>query len=194
MHPYATDSSERRIVPFTLAVLAIISALLVSKIFAPSAPWWFDMPAPLGFYGLYWTLFDRRVWRWPLLRSISLVRVPDFNGTWIGDGESSYRENGERKTYRIELRIKQEWTRFRVTGETAASRSESLIGAVTLEDGEYPSISYEYRNVPGAGAAAGMHAHPGMARLERINPMEIRGEYYTGRDRQNYGTLRLRRR
>jgi hypothetical protein len=36
-----------------------------------------------------------------------------------------------------------------------------------------------------------IHIHPGMARLELVEATRLEGEYYTGRDRQNYGTLHL---
>jgi hypothetical protein len=39
-----------------------------------------------------------------------------------------------------------------------------------------------------------MHAHPGMTRLEMVDATHLEGEYYTGRDRQNYGTLHLTKR
>ncbi len=199
MHPYATDSDERaRFVPLVLTVAAIVSAYGLSKLIDASGMqaklWWVEFPSVAGFYALYWKAFDKWVWKWKLLRAIRLVRVPDFAGDWEGEGVSSYIENGERKRYNIEVHIEQEWTKFRVSARTQQSRSESVIGSIIVGDGRYPSISYEYENKPSQHAAETMHAHPGMTRLELTDPTTLDGEYYTGRDRQNYGTLHLRRR
>ena len=60
-----------------------------------------------------------------------------------------------------------------------------------LDDGGGPMLSYEYRNEPKPHAAATMHPHRGMTRLGLVSPGRLEGEYYTGRDRQNYGTLSL---
>jgi hypothetical protein len=50
MHSYSTDSSERRVVPLLLALLAIALAWVSSKFLAAahlSAPWWVDAPATM---------------------------------------------------------------------------------------------------------------------------------------------------
>jgi hypothetical protein len=52
-------------------------------------------------------------------------------------------------------------------------------------------LSYEYRNDSKPHAAKTMHPHRGMTRLGLVSPGRLEGECYTGRDRQNYGTLRL---
>jgi hypothetical protein len=198
MHPYATDSNERKSVPFILAVAAIISAYFLSKLIDASGMQdklkWIDLPSVAGFYGIYWKLFDKWIWKWKPLRVIRLVRVPDFAGDWEGEGVSSYIENGERRRYDIRVHIEQEWTKIQISARTQESRSESLIGSVIVGNGRNPTLSYEYQNHPGQHAAQTMHAHPGMTRLEVIDPTTLDGEYYTGRDRQNYGTLQLRRR
>jgi hypothetical protein len=52
-------------------------------------------------------------------------------------------------------------------------------------------LSYEHYNEPKPHAAETMHPHRGMTRLELIAPAVLDGEYYTSRDRKNYGTLRV---
>ncbi len=58
-------------------------------------------------------------------------------------------------------------------------------------------LSYEYLNEPKAATSAlTMHTHRGTARLTVAvvdNPRILDEEYYTGRDRQMYGSLRLER-
>lgn len=199
MHPYATDSSERRTVPILFAIAAVASAWQLPKVVEhlqlQALLWWADLPAVWGFYVLYWGIFEKWLWTWPLLRFIRLVRVPDLRGEWVGEGVSSYDDGGGKPTpYDMRLTIRQEWTRCSVRMETGHSRSDSTIAAVLVEHGGRPRLSYEYQNQPGAHAAGTMHAHPGMTRLEMIDETHVEGEYYTGRDRRSYGTMRLTRR
>jgi hypothetical protein len=157
--------------------------------------WWLDLPAVWGFYVLFWRMFDRLLWNWPLLRVIGLVKVPDLGGRWVGHGLSSYKDAAGRPTeYGITITITQRWTACLVHTETDASWSDSLIGAILLGNGRPPALSYEYKNQPRAHAGSTMHAHPGMTRLEMADATHLVGEYYSGRDRQTYGTLTLTRR
>jgi len=199
MHPYATDSHERKTVPLILAMLAIGSAYGLSWLLGVTSLqdklWWLEIPSVLGFYGFLWWLFDRCIWKWKLLRTVGLVRVPDFNGRWRGHGISSYlREDGNRAEFDFQLEIGQEWTRLHVRMETAESASDSLIGAIVVGDGRRATLSYEYESHPRASAVETMQIHRGSARLERVNDDDsLEGEYYTGRGRQNYGEMKLQR-
>jgi hypothetical protein len=92
MHSYATDSGERRYVPGLLGVLSIVAALLLHKLLSflsiewPwfAVPWWFDAPSVMGFYAIFYSVFEKRAWKWNLLRRIGIVGLPDLNGTWRG--------------------------------------------------------------------------------------------------------------
>ena len=56
----------------------------------------------------------------------------------------------------------------------------------------HPTLDYMYVNEPGAGALESMHAHRGTAMLEFKDGV-LEGDYYTGRDRREIGTIRLQR-
>src|SRR3984893_10900378 len=80
MHGYSTDSDEKRIVPLFLAGLAIALAWMSSNLLATehfSMPWWMDAPSSMFFYGTLYALFDRRLWRHPLMRKLGLVKTPN---------------------------------------------------------------------------------------------------------------------
>ena len=64
---------------------------------------------------------------------------------------------------------------------------------VLTDDPSGTVLSYEYLNEPVAAAGATMHAHRGTARLVLQGESDLDGEYYTGRDRQQYGALRIHR-
>ena len=56
--------------------------------------WWLSVPSFAGCYsGLHW-LFDRYLWRLGLLRELKLIHLPDLNGSWVGEVESSYSQDG----------------------------------------------------------------------------------------------------
>lgn len=194
MHPYATDSTERKSIPLVLAVLSIISSYVLGELvewLQWKNLWWLDLPAVFGFYGLFWLAFDGWMWRWPLLHDTRIVRVPDLNGHWKGYVRSSF--DGQAENRPVDVDIEQSWTKIRVVLRTEHSRSMSVIGAVMIYDGPEPWLTYEYRNEPKSGAAATMHAHRGLTRLEVLERNMLEGEYYSGRDRENQGVLHLAR-
>jgi hypothetical protein len=153
---------------------------------------WLDVPAVWGFYSLFRRAFDRCLWALRPLRRIGLVTVPNLAGRWQGQGLSSYKGGGkEAQAFDVEVTIDQTWTKCRIHLTTATSQSNSLIGSILVEDRDRPSLNYEYRNEPRAHAGETMHAHLGVARLDVIDETHLEGEYYTGRDRREYGTLNL---
>lgn len=195
MHPYATDSIERRRLPLYMVGASILLAWLLNRalgLAGLTVPWWIDAPSVAGFYGLIYTFFDRRAWRIPLARVLGLVKIPDLNGTWSGTVHPSGGEHDYEHPATVE--ITQSWRDLCVRLRTANSGSRSVIGAVTVEGPEDAVVTYEYANEPGANSADGMHAHRGTARLI-LSPdgRILEGDYYTGRDRKSHGALRLER-
>lgn len=198
-HTYSTDSPERRYVPFFIAAAAIGAIFLTSHLldeYKVILPWWASLPIDtMAFYGAFYELFDRYVWKWGLLRWLKITRIPNLSGQWHGQvdpAETKGVSAGLGAKAEITIRIKQTWTRLTIAGETKLSKSHSLSGSIIVKDERH--ISYEYVNEPSASAPATMHIHRGTARLflnDKCTVLE--GEYYSGRDRQNVGTIRLTR-
>jgi hypothetical protein len=195
VHPYATDSGERTTIPILLGALALGAAYLLGKLIAWlnwQNLWWLDLPGVWGFYVVFLWLFDRWVWRWDLLRTVGLVKVPDLNGKWKGIGVSSFKEEEKLKEYNVEVDFRQRWRSLCVFLDTETSRSQSVIAGFLISDKRNPLLSYEYQNDPRPHSAKTMRPHRGMTRLELVAPTILDGEYYTGSpDKQNYGSLRL---
>jgi hypothetical protein len=193
VHPYSTDSSERETVPLYLAGAAIASALALGWILAILKwlpPAWIDAPSTIAFYGFYYQLFRVWIWKWPLLRVFGVVKLPNLTGEWDGHVITTYDELHGKHT--VHVSIQQSWTDMRVILKTPDSQSTSLIGAILTRD--LVMLSYEYLNEPLPGAVGTMHAHRGSARLTLSdNGTALDGDYYTGRDRTNYGSLTLRK-
>jgi hypothetical protein len=193
VHPYSIDAEERRTVPFFLAILGILAALGLNKSLAWlnfSLPWWFDAPATMGFYTLFYMAFDRWIWRLSLLHTLALIRTPRLSGKWKAEIASSFGERGG--THAANVEIRQTWTRIVIELETAHSRSHSSVAGVVLDAPNGPVLTYEYLNEPTGAATTTMHMHRGVARLRLTSQGQVlQGEYYSGRDRQNHGSLRL---
>jgi len=192
MHPYATDSKERANVVAFLALLsvAITYGFHVSLSKAGIQwPWWLEAPSVWGVFGGLYMLFDKRLWRYKWLRKIGIVKVPDFNGQWNVHGHSI----NHKEDFTGIIHIRQTWTRLSVTLETERSRSHSLTASLLLNQPDGITLSYEYRNEPKPNALSTMHAHKGTTVLRSKDEGILEGEYYSGRDRLNYGILSLRR-
>lgn len=195
LHPYATDSPERKSVPLILAVAAILTALLISKAFAYlrwTVPWWFDAPSVMSLYGLFHAAFDRYVWKWSVCRQIGLIVVPNLSGDWAFRIRSNYRQTD------VDARatITQTWRGIHIRLETGQSRSASRIAALLTADPNEFVLTYEFLNTPRQSAVATMHMHHGSAeiRFPRGDTVALGdGEYYSGRDRENRGELHVTR-
>lgn len=193
MHAYCTDSQERRNVIIGIALLSVPLAYglhWVTKAFNWQIPWWMDAPSVWGIALVLYELFDKWLWRQPLLQKIGIVKLPDLNGKWHGTGHTSF---DERKPYEIDLIIKQTWTHISIYLETNQSNSRSLTASLSVNEPEGPVLTYEFRNDPKSNAPSSMHSHRGTAVLKLKSSDCLEGEYYSGRDRQNYGSLTLGR-
>ncbi len=198
MHPYATNSTERKMVVVYLTITGVLLAYALNRLLQVTGltvPWFVDAPSVMGFFGgLYW-VFDRYLWKLGWMRSISLVRVPDLNGKWSGEVHSSFSQLPTQINVNVE--ICQTWTALLVKMDSGVSHSKSVMGAIFVGDDGSSTLTYEYSNEPRALALDTMHAHRGTAYLvlkKHDNRELLEGDYYAGRDRQNVGQITLERR
>lgn len=192
MHAYATDSDERKIIPLFIAVISILAAWILNAVGTKyfSIPWWFDAPSVMGFYGFFYKAFDRFVWSKCFMRKIGLVKIPDLNGSWRGYVTSSFDKHEEK--FDISIDIYQTWTKIVLILKTPSSESQSEAVAITIANPNLIRLSYTYFNKPKSDATQTMHPHEGTARLNLSGDCKsLDGDYYTGRGRQNYGTVHL---
>jgi len=191
MHPYSTTSEERSTLPFAFAGVAMGLAWLLSLITGKTHPaFWLEVPGTFTLYCILLWGFRSYLWKWQLFQATGIVKIPDISGDWSGYVTSSFDSLAQQHPVRV--RIQQNWTHLLVQLSAEQSESESIVASMAV--GEEIVLSYQYRNTPKQSAKGTMHAHIGTASLKLSdNRSELSGEYYSGRDRANQGTILLTR-
>jgi hypothetical protein len=143
----------------------------------------------MGFYSAYYELSKHVLWRPPIMQKWGGVKVPVLIGSWKGHVITSFDE--AKGKHPVEATIVQNWTEIQISMKSAYSKSHSIVGSILISEDE-TVIDYEYKNEPLATAIGTMHAHRGTASLVlSAGGHTLSGDYYSGRDRQNFGSLHL---
>lgn len=80
----------------------------------------------------------------------------------------------------------------RLECRTEQSESHSLTASLLVQQPGGMTLSYQYQSEPKLVTSPTMHPHRGTAVVKwKAKGELLEGEYYTGRGRQNYGTVRL---
>ncbi len=193
MHPYSIDTEERKNILLSLAIIGVAFSWSFYKIlgnYQISLPWWVESPSILFFYGVLFIVFDK--WAWKIFGRIGFVKTPNLNGEWNGDLKTSFDEHSSE--VKATLKIFQDWTKIKIILITKGSSSYNETASFVIEAPEGIHLSYQYINEPKSSATKTMRIHRGTARLlfnEKENTLV--GEYYSGRDRQNFGSLNFKR-
>ena len=191
MHSYEVEGRAKVVVSLAVASMLIVWLLHVVLDAIDFQPqWWLSVPSFAGCYSVLYWLFDRYVWRLGLLRRLKLFQLPDLDGKWVGEIESSYSQDG--RAYSVSVVILQRWSKVLVRLETEHSRSRSVAATLRTIDLPNPELSYQYVNEPKPNAPGTMEMHRGTATLELIGS-SFEGGYYTGRGRGEVGTVTLSR-
>jgi hypothetical protein len=175
-----------------LSVVAILLAYLLDRSWSAlhiKPPWWLDMPAALGFYGLCWRLYDEYLWRLgPVTRTLS--GVPNLAGVWTGTILSSYRQ----EPFSATLTVRQTSSRLLITLETGNSKSYSTMAALTTAPGPASGLHYAYSNMPRPLSTPSMGPHTGTVQLAlSADGTQLSGDYGTDRFRGTSGRMDFHR-
>jgi hypothetical protein len=189
MHPYSTSSEERARVLLVIAGAAFGLAWVVATLIGMAhVPFWLDVPATGTLYGILYKVFERWGWKRELFHRLNIVSVPNLAGDWQGSVSSSFDKYAE--THPVTIHIAQNWTHISIALSSEKSDSHSIVASI--DTGTEAILSYQYQNTPKPHARGTMHAHRGTAVLKLASDgKRLSGEYYSGRDRQNYGALEL---
>jgi len=190
MHPYSTNTNERKIIPFYLACIAIVLTWGMSAILAKlqiSFPWWASAPSVMGIYGLLYSVFDKFIWRKPFLKKLGIIKTPDISGKWRGKLQSSFNSQDFVNT---DVKISQTWTEIEILLKTDNSCSNSTVASIMVGVSNNASLHYQYQNNPKSSSVDSMQIHYGTTYLS-CSGDKLEGEYYSGRGRQNIGSIEL---
>lgn len=193
MHSYAIDTGERKTILLLLAGASIILTWGFHQLLGNSKivlPWWVESPSVLFFYGLLYIFFDK--WIWEYFRRVGIIKTPNLNGKWNGYLKTSFDDHTSK--IKATLKIFQTWTKIKVILTTEQSSSYSEVASLVIETPEGKYLSYQYLNEPKSNALQTMSIHRGTVRVlfdEKKNALS--GEYYSGRGRQNFGSLYFKR-
>jgi len=196
MHPYQIEAEVRSKI-FIIAVLfSIMAARLLHLLieYIPfSIPWWVETPSVLGFFGLFVLAFDRSFWKTKFIQSIDWLYIPNLNGIWETEILSSYKNFDELLTARVNVR--QSASQISISLETEESISYSVSAILMKTDKLHQfELTYNYINKPKADSISTMNMHQGTVWLQISSDCKkLDGEYYSGRGRQNFGRLVLKR-
>ena len=194
MHGYAIDSRERvlvvRILFMASALVSGAAAMLIPADLIPMR-WLLPIPSIGLLFGVSYWAFDNWLWRWQFLRVMRLIKVPDLSGAWTGTIASSY--SGFENNQQVTVKIGQTWTSMVVHLNAVESRSWSVTASLLTNAPEGLVLTYLFDNEPKAESVDTMHRFRGTAVLVSTATGLLEGYYYTGRDRETYGSLKLRR-
>lgn len=200
MHQYATDSEEKKLILLLLALFSVFATwlfyeliTLISTATGLATPWWLEIPSIITFYGLFYEIFDKRLWKKPSFRKLGLVKIPDLNGVWKGYLKSSHDQFKE-ETGAI-IKIRQSWTQIDIYQETKTSKGHSFVATILTKDFDAMRLFFMYRNTPEIDADPNMYQHVGSAQLVlSADERTLSGDYYNcGRDRLTWGKLHFER-
>lgn len=198
MHEYSIDVDQKNIV-FYIALLSItLSSLLTALIgyLSESFPI-VSVVGPLtavSIFALLYTLFDKKIWRWKVLKKIGLVKVPDLDGEWEGTFNSSF--HNFNKSYPAQFKIEQTWTKICIMGKFNDSKSSSYTSAIKVNAGGGVKVFYSYQNEKNAEKADELFSdHKGYGSLLLNNEEnKIEGTYFNNpSNNRNHGMLQLQR-
>jgi len=192
MHGYHVPTEIRLRCYSILAILSIVSALLVHEIISRKniiVPWWIDAPSVMGFLGLFSGIYDQWWWKkWPFGR-YEFLMIPNISGHWQLSQKTSHQGFGSSIT--ANCLVRQTSSNISISIEYPESHSNSR-SAAFLRREQLSSYELEYRYIsyPKPSAPPKMEMHQGVAWLKISDDCtQMEGEYFTGRGRQNYGSL-----
>lgn len=179
------------LVGVSAGITYLVSVLLQS--YGITVPWYIETPSVPAVYGTLFVFFDKYFWKFSIFKKLGIIVAENLNGKWIGVVKSSY--DAFATDIPATLQIKQTATCIKICGIFDKSKSVSIHESFGKSDVDNKvALFYFFRNEPQYDAASTMAMHEGSAKLT-YDPNEntLVGYYYSGRDRNNHGTIKVKR-
>ena len=175
--------------PFTQIVAAVVALVFAGGLWLSGSvadPAWFRYYS-IGVFAatLLLTVWDRWLWRLPLLRHLDAV-PPKISGTWRGTLESAWVDPATGATppsKTVYLVVQQRYSFIAVVLRTDESLSHSTLARITTSDG-IASLDYMYLGQPDILIEDRSRMHHGATSLQISGSpcTRLRGRYWTDRD------------
>ena len=203
MHHLSNDlGSTKRIYYYSLLLSILTSLLIINPIIDLFKEWitlevwieyllvFIELPSVVGLYELYNRLFDKYIWKYNFIRLFGLPKIPNLNGKWKATIKSSYKKTEKSG----DVTIHHNYSNFSLILKTDESKSHTTMSSLTLKDPINRKITWTYMCEPLPNSNNKLHTHCGTNHLEILDgEKELRGSYYSGRDRRNIGEFFLKK-
>lgn len=194
MHEYSIDVENNKVI-FYLSVISIfissglttIINLLITKI--PYIEITISITA-ISIFGILYSLFDKFIWKWEILNKLGIIKIPNLNGKWEGQFQSSY--HGFKEYLPVALVIEQSWSKICIKGKFNHSNSSSNTASIKVDLGKEVKLLYSYYNDKKPEYyKMGTSNHRGYANLE-IDENSMEGNYFNDpANNKNWGKMKL---
>jgi len=141
------------------------------------------------YLGLY-SYFDSKMWKWKLISKH--INVPDLSGEWECTARGRDLK-GNVTDWEAKIEIYQSWDKVHIHLQTKSSSSDSIAASIIFDGESGYRLVYNYQNRPRIDEEE-LTPHMGFAELTfHKNLTTAEGEYFNGRGRNTFGTMKLRR-
>lgn len=194
MHEYSLNSQKRLESIVFIAVISAYLALIISPMIdslnqSNVFVGYFISTSPFVIFAIIFYAFDNFLWR---IKPFSqLLNVPDFNGVWKGEGNSTYNRSQPQK-FTVKITINQTFSKIMVDSQFYHSYSESFSAMIDGFNQSRKKLVYSYTNKPEA-TAKGIQEHIGTVEVYMKNQNALQGNYFTNRKPLTSGTFNLTR-
>jgi hypothetical protein len=204
-HEYALlDGVNRSNIGRILAILAslvsgaIVSLLILLVNYVESLgliqfPQVLAVPVTAGLvYLAIYAIFRDYAWKWPKVNG--WLQIPDLSGTWACEGVALNSRADVDPAWVGTITITQDWDKIRVSLQTGSSKSESISAALQFDEHHGCHLLYTYKNEPKADSPLEMQYHRGAVQLTFSADLSTaEGDYFNGRGRYTFGTMKLKK-
>ena len=196
MHEYSVDVENNKVIfylsivsIFISSVLTMIINLCIEKI--PYIEITISITT-ISIFGILYSLFDKFIWKWKILHKLGIIKIPNLNGKWKGNFQSSYHDFKENLP--VILIIEQSWSKICIKGKFNHSKSSSDTASIKVNLGKEIMLHYSYYNDKKPEYyKMGTSNHRGYANLE-INGNSMEGNYFNDpSNNKNWGKLNLKK-
>jgi len=184
---YTVNSDIRTKTIFTIAALSIVTTGTVSN-FLTTLSFNASCPSAFAIFGSYLWLFDRFIWRWPLIRK--LHGIPYLGGEWKGRVRRPD-SSGNIVDSQVSAFVQQTWTQIQL--EIVGEQSRSIIRSLSMNVAPLSrkSLIYIYEVHPRAEMIGRNVRGDGCQELLLVDKDIMEGGYFSSKLRG--GSLILKR-